>query len=374
MEINQLPEIWQARWQSEKFHTPTKIQEKVFEPIIAGQSIVGVSPTGSGKTIAYLLPTMLNISANQGVQLVVITATQELAMQVTEVARPWAKGLGLKVQSLIGGANIKRQIEKLKQRPEIVVGTAGRINELNQQKKLKLHQVKTLILDEADQLLKSNQESALLSPILKAMDNQVQVLAFSASGTQLPEQFQQMYRLKLTLIDVTNEDTSKGEITHGYVIWPKRNRLDFLRRLGNIDQLSALVFFNRLSELGVMEDKLLYHHIPVASLASDQSAQLRKIALHAFSNHQAKLLLCTDIATRGLDIDDLSLVVNMDFVYDKKTYLHRSGRVGRMGRKGLVLTLLEEREVKEFQKFLAKQHLVAKEYLLYAGQLSNHKK
>ncbi|XBG79452.1 DEAD/DEAH box helicase [Enterococcus cecorum] len=219
MEINQLPETWQARWQSEKFQTPTKIQEKVFDPIKQGQSIVGVSPTGSGKTIAYLLPTMLNISANQGVQLVVITATQELAMQVTEVARPWAKDLGLKVQSLIGGANIKRQIEKLKQRPEIVVGTAGRINELNQQKKLKLHQVKTLILDEADQLLKSNQESALLSPILKAMDNQVQVLAFSASGTQLPEQFQQMYRLKLTLIDVTNEDTSKGEITHGYVIW-----------------------------------------------------------------------------------------------------------------------------------------------------------
>ena len=248
------------------------------------------------------------------------------------------------------------------------------INELNQQKKLKLHQVKTLVLDEADQLLKSNQESALLTPILKAMDNQVQVLAFSASGTQLPEQFQKIYQLDLSLIDVTNEDTSKGEIIHGYVVWPKRNRLDFLRRLGNIDQLTALVFFNRLSELGVMEDKLLYHHIPVASLASDQSAQLRKIALHAFLNHQAKLLLCTDLATRGLDIDNLSLVVNMDFIYDEKTYLHRSGRVGRMGRKGLVLTLLEEREVKEFQKFLTKQHLVAKEYFLYAGQLSDHKK
>src|SRR5699024_5622490 len=132
-----------------------------------------------GKTIAYLLPTLLKVVPNQGVQLVVITATQELAMQVTDVARLWAKDLGLKVQSLIGGANIKRQIEKLKQRPEVVIGTAGRIAELNQQKKLKLHQVKTVVLDEADQLLKSNQESKLLSPILKAMDNNVQVLAFS---------------------------------------------------------------------------------------------------------------------------------------------------------------------------------------------------
>ena len=105
MDINQLPEIWQARWQAEKFQSPTKIQEKVFNPIKEGKSIVGVSPTGSGKTIAYLLPTLLKVVPNQGVQLVVITATQELAMQVTDVARLWAKDLGLKVQSLIGGAN-----------------------------------------------------------------------------------------------------------------------------------------------------------------------------------------------------------------------------------------------------------------------------
>lgn len=374
MDINQLPEIWQARWQSEGFQTPTKIQEKVFNPIKEGKSIVGVSPTGSGKTIAYLLPSLLKVVPNQGVQLVVITATQELAMQVTDVTRLWAKDLGLKVQSLIGGANIKRQIEKLKQRPEVVIGTAGRIAELNQQKKLKLHQVKTLVLDEADQLLKSNQESKLLSPILKAMDNNVQVLAFSASGSHLPELFLQNYQLSLTLIDVTAEDTSKGTIEHGYIVWPKRDRLDFLRRLGNIEDINALVFFNRLSELGAMEDKLIYHRIPVASLASDQSAQLRKIALHAFRQHQAKLLLCTDVATRGLDIDDLSLVVNMEFIHDEKTYMHRSGRVGRMGKAGFVVTLLEEREVKEFNKFLAKQQLSAKEYYLYAGKITTSRK
>ena len=180
MQVTSLPSFWQSRWQEQQFKEPTKIQEASFDLITKGESFVGVSPTGSGKTLAYLLPAMLKVTEKQRTQILILTATQELAMQVTEVARIWASDLDLKVQPLIGGANIKRQIEKLKAKPEIIIGTVGRVVELAQQRKLKLNLIQTLILDEADQLINSGKEIDLLAQIMKGVDKKVQLIAFSA--------------------------------------------------------------------------------------------------------------------------------------------------------------------------------------------------
>ncbi|HPR82165.1 MAG TPA: DEAD/DEAH box helicase, partial [Enterococcus sp.] len=131
-----LPEKWQQRWDEEGFTTPSLIQESVYRPLIEGESLVGISPTGSGKTLSYLLPTMQNVQLNEGNQLLILTSSQELGIQVAEVARQWGKDLGLNVQPFIGGANVKRQIEKLKTKPEVLIGTPGRIVELIKQKKI----------------------------------------------------------------------------------------------------------------------------------------------------------------------------------------------------------------------------------------------
>lgn len=373
MQVTSLPSFWQSRWQEQQFKEPTKIQEASFDLITKGESFVGVSPTGSGKTLAYLLPAMLKVTEKQRTQILILTATQELAMQVTEVARIWASDLDLKVQPLIGGANIKRQIEKLKAKPEIIIGTVGRVVELAQQRKLKLNLIQTLILDEADQLINSSKEIDLLAQIMKGVDKKVQLIAFSASGQKLPELMNKHYQRSLSLVDVTAIDDSQGKIQHGYIIWPKRQQVDALRRIAHVDAMCALVFFNQLSDLGVAEDKLLYHQIAVASLASDQNKLFRKMALTAFKEGKTTLLLTTDIAARGLDIAELSYVVNIELPTNKEVYLHRAGRVGRMGHDGMVLTIIEAHQVKAYQKLLAELNLKSQEYYLHGGKIIDEK-
>ncbi|MDN6409305.1 MAG: DEAD/DEAH box helicase, partial [Tetragenococcus halophilus] len=153
MEEQFLPEIWQERIKKEGFEQTSLIQEKVFSALYQGKSLVGVAPTGTGKTLAYLWPTLLKLQPKHGNQLLIVTPSQELGVQVADVARPWALDLNLQVQSLIGGANKKRQIEKLKKKPEVLIGTPGRLVELIKEKKLKAANIQTVILDEADQLL-----------------------------------------------------------------------------------------------------------------------------------------------------------------------------------------------------------------------------
>ena len=153
----QLVPALQQYWEKLEYTTPSAIQNKVYEPLKEGRDVVGISPTGTGKTVAYTLPSIEQIRPKSGVQLVILAPSQELAVQVAAVVKEWGKQLELTVQTMIGGANKNRQIEKLKERPEVIVGTPGRILEIAETKKLKLHQVRTIILDEADQLLQQEQ-------------------------------------------------------------------------------------------------------------------------------------------------------------------------------------------------------------------------
>lgn len=147
----------QKYWKELDYTTPSAIQNKTYDLMKAGRDVVGISPTGTGKTVAYTLPSLEQIEPKAGVQLIILTPSQELAVQVASVVKEWSSQLGLEVQTIIGGANKVRQIENLKKKPEIIVGTTGRILEIAETKKLKLHQVKTVILDEADQLLEQEQ-------------------------------------------------------------------------------------------------------------------------------------------------------------------------------------------------------------------------
>lgn len=135
--VQTFPQAWQEKWQEKAFLEASLIQKAVFQPLKDQQNVIGISPTGSGKTLAYLLPLLLNVEKDHGSSLLILVSSQELAIQVAEVTREWAKALDLKVQSLVGGANVKRQVEGLKKRPEILVGTPGRVLELMKSKKSK---------------------------------------------------------------------------------------------------------------------------------------------------------------------------------------------------------------------------------------------
>lgn len=363
----ELKDFLQTNWEQAGFDQPVKIQAAVFEPITSGENIIGIAPTGSGKTLAYLLPLMNQLENGKMGQVLILTSSQELAMQVVNVAREWLVGSGMKVQSLIGGANVKRQQEALKKKPELLVGTPGRVYELIQSRKLKTQNFKTIVFDEVDQLL-TGQSLQLIKNILKASDNQVQRLYFSATAQAVVEEIQQLDD-EVKIIDVTKIDDSQGEVAHYFITTNQRKKVDVLRRLLNMPEFWGLIFFNQVSELGVAEEKLLFHKLPIASLASDQFKTARKDALAAFKKHQINGLLTTDVGSRGLDISGLPIVVNADFPITKESYLHRSGRVGRMGQSGMVISLIASHEESDLRKIKKQLGVDFTEVFVHGGGL-----
>lgn len=357
----------QKNWQDAGFQKPALIQAKVFTPISEGQNLVGIAPTGSGKTLAYLLPLINQLEVGVASQLLVLTSSQELAMQVVEVARKWLAGSGMKVQSLIGGANVKRQQEALKKKPEVLVGTPGRVLELITAKKIKAANIKTLVFDEVDQLIQG-QSLQLVQKILKASDNEAQRLYFSATAETVLAELNQ-FETELLVVDVSKEDDSQGEVQHFYIETSDRKKVDQLRRLLNLPEFWGMIFFNQLSDMGSAEEKLLFHQLPVASLASDQSKISRKNAIEQFKKHQVLGLLTTDLASRGLDIEAMPFVINANIPLSEESYLHRSGRVGRMGKAGMVISLVTPQEKADLVKIGKKLEIPLAPIYLFGGEL-----
>lgn len=357
----------QKNWQAAGFENPALIQTKVFEPITQGTNLVGIAPTGSGKTLAYLLPLLNQLKPGEASQVLVLTSSQELAMQVVEVARKWLAGSGMKVQALIGGANVKRQQEALKKKPEVLIGTPGRVLELITAKKIKAAKIRTLVFDEVDQLIQG-QSLELIEKILKTTDNAAQHLYFSATADVVLEQLSQ-FEPELRVIDVTKEDDSQGAVEHFYLETSDRKKVDHLRRLLNLPDFWGMIFFNQLGEMGSAEEKLQFHQLPVAGLASDQSKISRKNAIEQFKNHRILGLLTTDLASRGLDIEKMPFVINVDVPVNEESYLHRAGRVGRMGQPGSVITLVTPQEKVNLTKIAKKLDLKLAPIYLFGGAL-----
>ncbi|WEG73767.1 DEAD/DEAH box helicase [Vagococcus intermedius] len=349
-----LPEKWQTHWDELGYTEASLIQKETYEPLLNKESLVGVSPTGTGKTLAYLFPLLQAIKPGEGNQLLILLPSQELAVQVANVAREWATLLELNVQSLIGGANVKRQIDKLKSKPEVLVGTPGRVVELCKNKKVKAHLLQTVVLDEADQLVETNELNATMT-ILKMLDKQAQLVCVSATAIDVQAQLGDHGQREMTTIDVSQKDQSKGIVTHGYIKTPPRKRAELLKKLAYVKDFKAIVFFNEVQEMGLVADKLSYQGVPNATLASDQNKLERRLALSAFADDKVSLLLTTDIAARGLDFVDLPFVIHYDVPYVVENYVHRSGRTGRMGKDGTVMSLVGDYELKDLKK-MARQH------------------
>ena len=346
---NYFNEAWQKLWQKSHFSSPSCIQEKSFSILKNKQSAVLISPTGSGKTLAYLWPLLLNCQPKKGTQLCIILPSQELAMQVVKIAREWGEPLNLKVNAMVGGGNIRRQIEQLKKHPEVIIGTPGRVLELINRKKIRSTLLQTIVFDEVDELLKDESEHNLCQQLMKKVQKTTQKVAVSATANHLND-FSWMGDYQV--IDVTEEDESQGTITNSYLMTPLRKRGELLRKLSYVENFRALVFFKHVSDLGAIAEKLLYDGVPVATLASDQSKFERQMALSQFNEGKVKLLLTTDVASRGLDLKELDYIVHYDIPEMQDQYIHRIGRIGRMGRNGLSLALVNERELRNLKAIL----------------------
>lgn len=346
--VEKMDEIFQEKW---TFKHEMPIQTKMIPEMLAGKDLVSQSPTGTGKTLAYVLPLLhLVDGTKKQTQALIVVPSQELAMQITDVIREWVKGTAITVAPLIGGANVKRQIEKLKKKPTIVVGTPGRLNELSKNRKLKLFDIRHIVLDEGDVLL-SREHRVMIKNMISGANPDRQVVVVSATITDEIERVASEFMDEPLRIQLAAKHMPKaGTVTHSFIETVTRDKTDILRGLSHLPNLHALAFVNNVDQVLMKEMKLRYNKAPIVVLHADMRSQERQDALRSFRKGQASILIATDVAARGLDISGLTHVIHVDVPYTIEQYLHRSGRTGRAGEDGEVLTLLTAHETDDYRK------------------------
>lgn len=345
------PSIQQV-WEKAGFVRPTSIQSYAIPAILDKKDIIAQSPTGTGKTLAYLLPVLHAIDSEKlYVQAVILASSQELVMQILSEIQKWSEGSGIRSASFIGGANMKRQLEKLKKHPHIVAGTPGRILELIKQKKLKMHEVKTVVLDEGDQLLVP-EHTDTIKQIIKSTLSDRQVVLFSATLPEHTVKLAQELTDGAEMISVEKDETIEAaKVEHIYFQSEARDKIKLLEKISRLPSVKALVFVKDIGNLTVLSEKLAYKEIKTSVLHSDLNKMERQKSLRLFRQEKTPMLLATDVAARGLDIQGITHVVHFDFPKDLNQYVHRSGRTGRFGAAGTVISLVTEREERELKKY-----------------------
>ncbi|WP_144511844.1 DEAD/DEAH box helicase [Bacillus sp. FJAT-22090] len=367
--IQNLNGTLQEKWAKSNFAFEMPIQTKLIPHMLDGSDIVAESPTGTGKTLAYVLPILQKVDpSKKQIQALVVVPSQELGMQIVEVFREWVAGTDISVAQLIGGANMQRQIETLKKKPTIVVGTPGRLQELVKAKKLKMHEIKTIVLDEGDQLLSREHRTTVKGLIDATMERQLVVT--SATITDEIELVADRMMKNPVRIQVSAEEIpAKGEVIHSFVKTEPRDKTELLRKLSHIEGMKGLAFVNSLDQLLMKDYKLSYRDAPIVSLHSEMKKEERKKALDDFKNGKVSILIATDVAARGLDISGLTHVIHVDVPHSIEQYLHRSGRTGRAGNDGEVLTLLTYSDEKTYKKWTKEIPSKPVQKIWYRGEL-----
>ena len=341
-----------AYLQREGIASPTEIQRQTAPPILEGRDVIGLSETGSGKTLAYLLPLLAKIDMAVKVpQAVVLAPTRELALQVCRVAADAGASAGL----FIGGASISRQLEVLRCKPRLIVGSPGRILELNRMKKLTMHHVKTMVIDEADRLLDAD-NIADLRAVVKTTRRDRQLLFFSATMDHAALKTAESLAQSPVMIASSGKAGLPQALEHMVFLCEQRKKIETLRKIVHGAHIQkALVFLNKPDDLDLAVKRLNFHGLHTAALLGAASKHERQKALNDFRAGRVMLLAASDLAARGLHIDGLTHVISLDTPENPSFYLHRAGRAGRMGQAGTAITLATPREM-VFLKNIEKQY------------------
>lgn len=336
---------------------PTQIQEEVIPEVLAGKDVVGQSATGTGKTLAFLLPLFQKIDhARRDTQAIVLAPTHELAMQIFREAQLLADNSGLPVTSavIIGDVNIARQIDRLKERPHLLVGSSGRILELIQKRKINAQTVKTIVLDEADRLLDDNHRVSVTA-IIKATQKDRQLLLFSATiPTAALEKALGMSN-DAVVVTIAAPAAVPAEIEHLYFVVETRDKIEFLRKLlASLQVDRALVFVNTSAAIEETVAKLCHHGVAATGIHGSSVKKDRQGAMESFRDGRTGVLVASDLAARGLDIAGVRCVINLELPEDPQAYQHRAGRTGRAGATGMTLSIIDRAEQKRIA-FLEKK-------------------
>ena len=339
-----------------EFTTPTEIQTKSIPHVIAGRDVIGEAATGSGKTLAFASGIIQRTEKGQGVQSLVITPTRELAQQVTDMIIQLSKYKPLRITSVYGGVSINPQIRDLR-KTDIVVGTPGRLLDHIQRGSLKLSRVKVLVLDEADRLLDMGFLPDV-EKIIRKLPDYRQTLLFSATIASEVSRLAQQYMHKP--IDVEAESHVDPRKLAQFYYGPVQDSLKYslLVHLINQDKNKdglAMIFCNTRRYVDILERNLTHAGINATALHGGFSQHERTKRLRSFHDQKSKVLVATDVAARGLDIQGVTTIFNYDLPENHKQYIHRIGRTARAGKAGKAVTLVSQRDNEKFY-FMFRDH------------------
>lgn len=356
MEFKQLEmnDVFIQALKKQKITKPTAVQASVYKDILEHKDIIVQSETGSGKTLAYLLPLFEKYKELEKTnKVIVLVPTQELAMQVHRQVQTLAKNSGIAIKSvpIFGSVKMERQIERLKAKPQIVIGTSARILELIKAKKIAAHNVKTIVLDEADKLLdKKNLEGT--QAVIKCTMKDRQLLFFSASSSPKSMELEKGLSKDAKVIQLADTRKIPAKIQHMYVVSDARNKIDTLRKLVRAHKgKKMMIFINGTFEIEEATQKLQYHGFKAECIHGSVNKQARQKAIEDFKNDKISCLIATDIAARGLHFEGVDTIFHLSIPEEPTDYLHRAGRTGRNGMNGTSISIVTEEEVKRIKSF-----------------------
>ena len=327
------------------YTAPTDIQTAIIPAMLAGRDVIGQSLTGSGKTAAFGLPILQNLRPGQRhVQCLILVPTRELALQVAAAMERYGCDVGARVLAVYGGQAYNEQIGRLKKGVDVVVGTPGRILDLIEKQCLKLEKVAWVILDEADEMLSMGFIDDI-EVILQATPAERQTGLFSATLPGPIRDLARRYQNDPLSVTMGQQQLTVAAVEQRYYLINDTDRLAVLTRLFETEPItSALVFSRTRLNTGELANELVGRGFAAEALNGDLSQEARERVLQRFRDNQVKVLVATDVAARGLDIDHVSHVFNYDLPRDPELYVHRIGRTGRAGKSGTAITLITPKE------------------------------
>ncbi|MEG6585470.1 DEAD/DEAH box helicase [Dendrosporobacter sp. 1207_IL3150] len=344
------------------FEEPSPIQSQTIPLVIEGHDVIGQAQTGTGKTAAFGIPTLERITDNRQIQALVLTPTRELAIQISEELSKIGKFKKIKTLPIYGGQSIDRQIRALKFGVQVVIGTPGRLLDHVRRNTIKLDTVKTLILDEADEMLDMGFIEDIESIIQNIPVEGRQTLLFSATMPAPIAKLAEKYMNQPRKVTISKEQLTVPLIDQSY--YETREKLEGLCRILDVEDIGRLIIFCRtkkgvddlvasLQARGYMSD----------GLHGDLSQAQRDRVMKKFREGKLEILVATDVAARGLDIEHITHVINYDIPQDHESYVHRIGRTGRAGKKGVAITFIEPREYRQLKiiEKLAKTRIIRKQ-------------
>lgn len=320
--------------------TPTPIQDQSIPHILAGKDVVGIANTGTGKTAAFLIPLINKVLTGQGERVLIMVPTRELAIQIHDELKGFAKGLGIYGAVCVGGASIYNQLSELRRRPQFVIGTPGRLKDLLERKALALQYFNTAVLDEADRMLDMGFINDMRN-ILSLLPEHRHTLFFSATLSPEIEKLIGEFLNNPTRVSVKTQETSASIEQDIVRIAPGQDKIAVLSGLLNQPGFDKVLVFGRTKH-GVekLSKKLVQMGFRAESIHGDKTQGKRQKALTLFKQDHVQVLCATDVAARGLDISGVSHVINFDLPATQEDYVHCIGRTGRGGKKGMALTFI----------------------------------